>query len=344
MTRKLATIRKINDIRPIEGADAIECAVVGGWTVVVKKGEYKPGDVAVYCEVDSWIPHSLAPFLSKGNEPREFNGVKGERLRTVRLRGQLSQGLLLPLSTVFSLPPDTGLDIVGGDVTEPLGIQKWERPITADMAGQMRGDFPGFIPKTDEERLQNLTQEFAEWREQPLTWEESEKLEGSSMTVYVRDEDEGVCSRNIDLVRNEDNTFWRVAVRDGIIEKIRSTGRNLAVQGELIGPGIQDNIYQLKDHEFRVYKIYDINAGEFLQPADRRELTETLGLKHVPVFRAARVFTAQDTADSLIEQADGYSVMGLKDTLQEGKVFKCNELPGVSFKTISNKYLLKHGG
>jgi RNA ligase (TIGR02306 family) len=98
--RKMATIRKIDDIRPIEGADAIECAVVGGWQVVVKKGEYNVGDLAVYLEIDSFVPHELAPFLSKGQEPREFNGVKGERLRTVKLRGVTSQGLLLPLKRV----------------------------------------------------------------------------------------------------------------------------------------------------------------------------------------------------------------------------------------------------
>lgn len=96
----MATIRKIDDIRPILGADAIECAVVGGWTVVIKKGEFKAGDLAVYCEIDSWIPHNLAPFLSKGQDPREYNGVAGERLRTVKLRGVTSQGLLLPLRRV----------------------------------------------------------------------------------------------------------------------------------------------------------------------------------------------------------------------------------------------------
>ena len=97
--RKLATIRKIDSLLPIEGADAIECAVVGGWKVVVKKGEYNAEDLAVYCEIDSWIPTELAPFLSKGKSPREFQGIQGERLRTVKLRGQLSQGLLLPLNS-----------------------------------------------------------------------------------------------------------------------------------------------------------------------------------------------------------------------------------------------------
>ena len=134
--KRLATLRRIDAIQPIDGADAIECAVVGEWRVVVKKGKYAPGDLAVYCEIDSWIPHSLAPFLSKGQEPKEYNGVKGERLRTVRLRGQLSRGLLLPYNChpkVLELLAD--LEVVFGtrvaeeeaqefDLSEILGIQK----------------------------------------------------------------------------------------------------------------------------------------------------------------------------------------------------------------------------
>ena len=115
--RKMATVRVIDSILPIPDADSIECAVIGGWKVVTKKGEYQPGDLAVYCEIDSWIPHELAPFLSKG-EPKEYNGVKGERLRTVRLRKQLSQGLLLPYSILGMIGSE------GDDVSEFLNIQK----------------------------------------------------------------------------------------------------------------------------------------------------------------------------------------------------------------------------
>ena len=125
----MATIRKIDALLPIVGADAIECAVVGGWTCVVKKGEFTVGDLAVYCEIDSWIPHEIAPFLSRGNFPRVYNDVKGERLRTVKLRGQLSQGLLLPLEpTCTSIESEL---IEGLDVSLPLGIVKWERPLNA---------------------------------------------------------------------------------------------------------------------------------------------------------------------------------------------------------------------
>ena len=159
--RKLATIRRIDELNPIEGADAIECAVVGGWKVVAQKGLYNVGDLAVYFEIDSWIPTLLAPFLSKGKEPRVFEGVQGERLKTIKLRGQLSQGLLLPLAEIdkfFTTKPHWSED---EDLTEILNIKKWEKPINAQLAGVCRGNFPSLIPKTDQERVQNLKKEIA---------------------------------------------------------------------------------------------------------------------------------------------------------------------------------------
>ena len=121
--RKLASIRKIADIRPIPDADAIEVAVVDGWKVVVKKGEYSVGDLAVYIEIDSWVPYELAPFLSKGQEPREYNGVTGERLRTVKLRGQVSQGLLLKMRNVSAMILPNCLESKSGKHLFPLNLQ-----------------------------------------------------------------------------------------------------------------------------------------------------------------------------------------------------------------------------
>jgi RNA ligase (TIGR02306 family) len=227
--RKMATVRRVDAVNPIPDADAIEVATVGGWRVVIKKGEFVSGDLAVYCEIDSWIPNDLAPFLSKGSEPRVYNGVAGERLRTVKLRGQVSQGLLLPHDIVWDKNMfDFNRFDAGDDVSELLNIQKWEAPIPAQLAGEVRGMFPGFIPKTDQERIQNLTAEFADWTERKLHWEVTEKLDGSSMTVYVFDDDEGVCSRNLNLRETEGNSLWTVARRNDLIGKIRSTGQNLA--------------------------------------------------------------------------------------------------------------------
>lgn len=160
--RKLATVRRVADIRPIEGADMIHVVTVDGWKVVAQKAMgYQIGDLVVYFEIDSFIPHELAPFLTKeAAYPKEFNGVKGERLRTLTLRGQVSQGLLMPLEVAAAAAaakfPDQKIDISfeeGDDLTEILSIQKWEAPISPQMQGQVRGTFPTqYAPKTDQER------------------------------------------------------------------------------------------------------------------------------------------------------------------------------------------------
>ena len=350
--RKLATICRIDEIRPIEGADAIECAVIGGWTVVVKRGEFSAGDLAVYLEIDSFVPTELAPFLTKpGHFPKEYNGVKGERLRTVKLRGQISQGLLLPMSVLNWDTNSIDTDDIGIDVSDTIGIQKWEAPIPAQLAGQVRGNFPGFIPKTDQERIQNLTKELEHWNSDPqFTWEVTEKLDGSSMTVYVRDDDEGVCSRNLDLKRDEANTLWMVAIREQLIEKIRQTGRNLALQGELIGEGIQKNPYGIKGQDFRLFDVYDIDRGDYMTPLERRVFADTHGIKQVPLIMTEYVIdgvvhivqTTGSGVQGLLALAEGKSWLNEK-TEREGFVFKCNVFGGPTFKVISNKFLLKGG-
>ena len=338
--RKMATIRKIDALRPIVGADAIECAIVGGWTCVVKKGEYTAGDLAVYCEIDSFIPSTIAPFLTKpGHYAKTFEGVEGERLRTMKLRGQLSQGLLLNLDAVI---PQTNSYAEGDDVSELLGITKYEAPIPAALAGEVKGMFPSFIPKTDQERIQNLTAELEVWKTENLTWEVTEKLDGSSMTVYVMDGDVGVCSRNLDLKHNIDNSLWRAAYKHELPAKLADIGRNIAIQGELIGNGIQGNLYKMRDQDFYVYDIYDIDAGRYFTPAERKVFVELYKLNHCPVLGTYE--TAElTTVEHLLKFAEGKSVMGdITGPEREGLVFKCHQKQ-VSFKAISNKFLMKHG-
>ena len=157
--RKLAKIVKIDELNPIEGADKIEVATVGGWKVVAQKGLYNVGDLAVYFEIDSWIPNTVAPFLTRPEHyPKVFEGVEGERLKTIKLRGQLSQGLLMPYKEAIPFA-EQGVLIEGDDVTELLGIKKWEKPVNAQLAGVCKGNFPSLIPKTDQERCQNLKKE-----------------------------------------------------------------------------------------------------------------------------------------------------------------------------------------
>lgn len=336
--RKLASIRRIAEIRAIPGADAIECAVVDGWTVVVKRGEFIPGDHAVYFEVDSWIPHELAPFLSKGSEPREYNGIKGERLRTVKLRGQLSQGLLLHMGDI-DIVWRNEYKIAGYDLTELLGIQKYEPPVPAQLAGVVKGAWPSAVPKTDEERVQNLT---AEWPElSQYNYEISEKLEGSSMTVALIDGEFLVCSRNLNLKETEGNTLWAVARRYDMERRMRELNLdNVAIQGELVGEGVQGNHYGIKGQDFFVYSIYDVREGEYLSPLARPLLTQHLGLRHVPVI-AADASIRGNTVEQMLAMANGASELN-PAKLREGLVFKAINSQA-HWKAVSNQYLLKHG-
>ena len=335
--RAMATIRKIDSIDPIEGADAIEVATVGGWKVVVKKNEFKVGELAVYFEIDSWVPNELAPFLTKGTEPREYNGVKGERLRTVKLRGQISQGLLLPLEpTCKNIESLLFEDL---DVSVPLNVQKWERPIPAQLAGQVRGNFPALVPKTDQERIQNLSKQFDKFMED--TWSVTEKLDGSSCTFYLDDEDQfHVCSRNLDLKEDENNSFWKTAKKydiEGIMR--RNSMKGMAIQGEMIGEGIQGNQYKVV-LDFYVYDMYNTRTGEYILPSQLKAACERLGLNHVPIL-AEGITLVGSSIQTILSEAEGKS--RLNGSEREGIVFKSESVHDRSFKAISNKWLLKTG-
>lgn len=331
--RKLATIRTIKEVKLIPEADKICAYRIDDWLVVDSINKYQVGDVAIYLEIDSWVPHELAPFLSKGQEPREYNGVKGERLKTVCLRGQVSQGLLLPINLDSPLADQVSL---GDDVTELLGIQKWEPPIPARLQGMMKGNFPCFIPKTDQERCQNLRKEFDKY--QSFTYEVTEKLEGTSFTCFISDGEFNVCSRNLNLKETEGNTYWNVARKYNIEEKLREFGyESIAIQSEILGPAIQNNIYRLEEHQFFVFDVYDIENSKYFTPEERQEFCKKLEFQHAPVLETIELKNL--SIENIISIADGFSQLNNK-VLREGIVFK--SLCGTHhFKSISNKYLLK---
>ena len=347
--RKMATIRRIDALNPIENADAIEVATVGGWKVVCQKGLYNVGDMVVYCEIDSWIPNEVAPFLSKGQEPREYNGVKGERLRTVKLRGQISQGLLLPISV---LPHSLGFEFanektIGEDVTMWLGIQKYDPPIPACLAGEVKGLFPSFIPKTDEERIQNLANEWEELKKED--WYVTEKVDGTSFTCYIKGDTFGVCSRNLELRENESNTHWKFVRQNDLEAKMRQLrydhgNVDFAIQGELIGEGIQKNRYGLKGHKVLVFNAYNISDQSFFGWEAVEEICNTLGLERVPMSCLILIntpfFRENGTIEDVLRYAEGKSALN-PNTEREGLVFKTYAREK-SWKAISNKFLMKN--
>lgn len=333
--RKLASIRRISAINPIPEADKIEVASIEGWKVVVRKGDYKVNDLVVYLEIDSWVPNSIAPFLTKPDKsPSEYRGVKGGRLKTVVLRGQVSQGLILPIPESLENRKE------GDDVSEELGIIKWEPPVDVSLAGQVKGNFPSFIKKTDQERCQNLKREIeaAFWSREKF--EITEKLDGTSFTAFIKDGEFGVCSRNLQLKEDDSNTLWKVAREVNLEVGLKFINKNLAIQAELVGPKIQGNPYNLKDHKIFVFDIFDIDNYTYLPASQRYEYVyRYLCLSNVPVLEESLEITAL-TIDDLLLMAEGKSRLN-KKTEREGLVYKSLSNPNFSFKVISNKFLLK---
>lgn len=188
---------------------------------------------------------------------------------------------------------------------------------------------------------QNLRNEWDTITE--YTYEVTEKLEGSSMTAGVVNDEFVVCSRNMNLRETPENSLWQQARRYKIEEKLRELNlNNIVVQGEIIGEGIQGNYYNIKGQDFYVFDILDLSTGKYLPPAPRRALVEKMGLKHVPVVEEARKILASNGIDLLLLEADGHSRINVQK-LREGIVFKRIDGPD-HFKAVSNKYLLKTGG
>lgn len=350
--RKLATIRRVSDVKSIDGADKICAYCVDGWWVVDQIDKFIVGDLAVYFEIDSVLPiRDEFEFLRKGCYVKKDWLVtdqnqtgEGFRLKTIRLRGQISQGLLLPIDAFLFLKyPEEG-DCVDG----PTGVVKWDPPLPATLSGKARGNFPSFIPKTDQERIQNISRrDLDKYAED--NFEVTLKLDGSSMTVFNHEDRVGLCSRNLELdyVNSSDTTFARVLVESGLLKAMSEElfVENLAIQGELMGPGIQGNRENLREHTFYVYDVYNIKTGSYLTSDARlglvHYLQSSLGVKidHCPrvggVFKAAMFSVAE-----LLEMAEGPSI---NNPTREGLVFKSIQNPNFSFKAISNKYLMKGG-
>lgn len=333
--RKLATIRTVNDTRAIERADLIELAVVDGWKCVTKKGEFAVGDAVIYCEIDSFLPvRDEFEFLRKSSL-KTMDEREGFRLRTVKLRGQISQGLLLS-------PSILGRKFeVGEDVSDELGIVKYEAPIPACLGGEVVGGFPGFIARTDEERIQNLAGDYDSFRGK--SFYVSEKLDGTSFTAFAREGEFGVCGRNWQLAEDKKNSHWRVVEAIGLRERLTDlsgNGRALAVQGELVGPGIQSNRYGLKEPTVFVFNIYDIDALAYL---DKAEMEAICGQLDLPIVPPLGQMTIPKTMDEMLQLAEGKSQLN-PQAEREGLVWVFGSGGDrISFKTISNKFLAKYG-
>lgn len=353
--RKLVTIRKIAELIPIEGADFIELALIDGWQVIVKKGEFRAGDLCIYMEIDSFLPiHEEFEFLRKSSYKKLEDGTEGFRLRTVRLRGVLSQGLVLPTRVLQQFPEckqNTNLflgdtvciseEAVGNlDISSYLNVQLYEPPIPVTQRGQVKGGFPIFIPRTDEERIQNIPEVLSLLTDIPCY--STEKLDGTSFTIYKLDSTIGVCSRNLELSYDPVNLYWKVAEQYELQKKLEELRLNISVQGEIIGPGLAKNYYGLKDHGLFIFSIYDIDAKNYFSFEKVKVISNFLKLKTVPVIQENFILPA---FSELLKMADGKSLLNPAKK-REGIVIRPileqrhYKLGRLSFKVISNEYLL----
>lgn len=361
MERKLASVRRIKDIRPIENADKIVVAQVDGWECVVKKDEFQIGDQIVYIEVDSVVP-----------ETKDFEFLRDRkfRVKAIKLRGQVSMGLVLPMSI---LPPGEYED--GADVTEILGVKKYdpeaqqEASMIQGLSGEPKGriakfmtrfawyrkhfhsrarrkeTFPDWIVKTDETRIQNMPRLFEAERSNGTEFSVTEKIDGQSATYYLRRVSRrryefGVCSRNIHLVTPDDSPYWAVARMYGmekILKQLIGENESVVLQGEICGNGIQKNKYGIHGYELFVFNL--IYPGRKCPTAEISNLVAPLGLRTVPVVEEGK--RLPETIADLVEYSKGNSAVK-KEQEREGIVMR-NVERGISFKVLNPDFLLTEG-
>lgn len=341
--RKLASVQRIDALDPIEGADAIEAASVLGWKVVVKKGEFRVGDLAVYLEIDSVPPDEpVFRFLWKNTEMRPNNF----RIRTVKLRGQVSQGILFKWEDIWqviaankafwAVNPDRVIGHCGDDLTEAIGVTKYEPP-AVNGSTDIEGQFFDGVPKTDEERVQSETGQRLLAALQGKMYYITVKCDGASMTIASHDDQPKVASRNYRLANVPGSPYWQAAEPHLWIAESYPFW---AVQGELVGPGIQNNRLGLMKPEFRVFGIFDREQQLYVSFVELREICDGLGLKMVPLLECGYRFSYDQ--DDLLGMAEG-KYEGTNNEC-EGIVIRSQGTdPLISFKVISNRYLLKGG-
>lgn len=404
--RRLVTIRKIDAVDPIDGADAIEAATVDGWQVVIKKGEFQKGEYCVFFEIDSFVPanHKNFAFLAARGTKTDDEGVERCRLRTIKLRGQLSQGLALPISAIWDemmtmvfernddpLSIEHEIDVLLEELEDSrhgienyLNVTKYETPSEKNggtRGAKSGGEFPIVVPKTDEDRIQNVYGKYVQTMKD-VTFRRSLKMEGSSHTIacftnpdfflhklddetkewdeekqevvvtetkpYPFNYSEGqvvVASRNQSLKYDPVSHFWIPVIEQDLPRKLYEycveNNTQLAIQSEVMGPGIQGNIEGFDKYQLFTFRVWDIDKRRLMTDDEFLDFTEKMGLQTAPQGEEIKFFTAYPTIKEALESAEHPSINAKQ---AEGDVWKSTEPVNghiVSFKVINNKYLLK---
>jgi RNA ligase (TIGR02306 family) len=355
--RALATIRTIKSVEPIEGADRIVKLTFEsmGWVCVTAIDPYpQVGEKRIYFEVDSVLPESNPVFAFM--EPYHY------RVKTIKLKKQVSQGLSMPMADFADLLNlDVELPLEDGfDLTDILGIVKYEGPADVQISGDTKGPFPGFIEKTDEERAQNFGQNTIEKMLAEHEFDVTIKVDGSSGTFFLINDEFGVCSRNQELKDTEGNIFWKMARKYNLEKRMRKISelvephQNFAIQGEVVGPGIQNNRLGLAENKLLVFTIQNVDEAKRLtndqielalkQLSDAFTRIDDIGseddkcpaLEMVP--RIKDVPPLKTLAD-IAALAEGTNL--INDKPREGIVLRAKDDPSISCKFINPKYLIK---
>lgn len=340
--RNLVSIQEVKNILPISDADAIEVVEVLGWKLVVKKNEFKIGDKVVYFEVDSFLPIEDRYEFLRGSSFKKHPTIgEGFRIKTIKLRGQISQGLALS-------PSALGLEDlpIGTDVTDRLGVRKWEPIETLSDFGAMREGLPDGVSKTDETRIQSIYDEIIP-QFKGRKYYISTKIDGTSITMLRKNGQFGVCSHCNEILDTAPSSIWNYARKHNIEQKMIDVDiDNYAFQGEMAGPGIQKNRLNLTAPKWFIFTIKNLSTGERLGLEEMKELCEKVGLEMVPIEEVGEDLEKMyPTLESLLERAKGKYQSGQN---KEGIVIRpvepvhSNTINGaLSFKVLNNDYLLK---
>jgi RNA ligase (TIGR02306 family) len=338
--RKLASIVKVKNIYPIENADRIVLVEINGWKCIVKKDEFNIGDLAIYFSIDS-IPDLNDPNTS-------FIKDKGGRIKTIKMRGVISQGLLAPLKWLKSRGHDITLLKEGDDVTQQMGVIKYISPEEFpqyDSSGNLSSGpvkkFPQYVPKTDEKRIQDQPSFFDKIKGRNIVI--TRKEDGSSCTFIFNNGKFETCSRNFVLSEDSESAKMYMSIKNkfDIEKKMTEYGANIAIQGELVGPKVNGNRLELNEYDFRVFNVYNIATQSYMLHSDVYNICTMFGLHMVPEIYYGNADKLELNVNYFLKLAKQQEYV--KGKHAEGIVIKTDDAgPRVSFKVISNEYLLKH--
>jgi RNA ligase (TIGR02306 family) len=322
-------------LQPIENADKIVLAMVLGWQVIVKKDEFNVGDLGIY--------FSIGSILDKDN--KEFDFLEGKPLRTKKMRGVLSQGLMTSLAILQDYNTDSLSVKEGDDVTGIVKVKKWipEEELAEYDVDKTKAPFPPFIPKTNEERVQGIPQQLKSLDGKNIVI--TQKFDGTSTTYIVMDNKFMICGRNNLLLKGDTTSYhyFEIAERYKLEEKMLGLKKLMAIQGEIIAGKINGNRHKIKETDFYVFNIYDISAGHYMDWNEVVEITDQLGLKRVTLVYQGPMKPEWMDVKNLLELADKQKYES--GAIAEGIVLKSDSkfYPSrFSCKVISNEYLLKY--